>query len=117
MIDVLALAEAIVTKLKAGGLSATTDPGKAATQLAGKGCVLVQPLPVWNDATLCGEFTLTWELVALVANPGNAAAAKRLAEMVQLTAAVMPISGARPATYGLVEGQPTQPAYVMTLEE
>lgn len=118
MMDVVARAEEIAAELDAvAGLRATADPGKAATLLGGAGCVLVQPLPTFVDATLCGEFTLTWELVALVGHPGDANAAKRLTTMVQLVAGAFAISSARPAVYALIEGQQANPAYVMTLEE
>lgn len=120
MTDVLARADALVATLVAAGVSATADPSKVDAlfkQTKGTAVVLVVPLPTFVNAALCGDWTTTWQIVALAPRTGGKIPAERLVNAVEATVDVLPISQAVPGSYALEEGQTAYPAYIMTMED
>lgn len=120
MTDVLARADQLVAQLKAAGLSATADPSKvdaAFKQEKGSAVVLVEPLPLFADPTLCGDWKTTWRLIALAPRNGGRIPADRLVTAVEKVVDTLPVFQAVPGSYALEEGQAAYPAYIMTMEE
>lgn len=120
MTDVLGRADQLVAILEAGGLAATADPAKvdaAFKQATGTAVVLVVPLPQLTDATQCGDWLTTWQIVALAPRVGGKIPADRLVKAVEKVADVLPVFQAVPGSYALEQGQTAYPAYIMTLEE
>lgn len=118
--DVIARADMLVAELVAAGLSAVSDPAKvdaAFKQAKGTAVVLVEPLPQFVNAALCGDWTTTWRLVALAPRVGGRIPAQRLVAAVEKVVDALPIAAAVPGSYALEEGQTAYPAYIMTMEE
>lgn len=122
MSDVEERAAELVTQLTGAGLNATQDIAKVKALMTpkgsvGAGVVLVVPMPTFVDATLCGDWQRTWQIVAMAPRTNGLPPAKRLVEMVEVVADTLAISDARPTSYAFEQGQPGYPAYTMTLED
>jgi len=100
----------IAEKLQAAGVPATVDPRSATPP-----CVLVTPPGRTYDLG-CG-YTAAWQLWAIVPNPGNADAFKRLDILVGEVAGVVDVRGATFGSYALSPDSPPFPAYRIDFEE
>ena len=113
-------ADELVATLTAAGLSVTADPAKVDAlfkQEKGTAVVLVEPMPAFADATLCGDWKWTWRFIALAPRVGGKIPATRLVAAVEKVVDALPVFQAVPGSYALEEGQAAYPAYIMTMED
>lgn len=101
---------AIVEKLAAAGVRATTDPGA----LNPPAVLVVPPRRVYD--LNCG-FTAVWTVHAIAPAPtgGDRTTWRQLDELVDAIASVYPVETAQPGAY--VTGPTTLPSYLVTFPE